>query len=76
MSNGLDFLLPEPNGRPADTYRWATVTSVSPTRIRFDGEPEPLASEPVKLAPVAVGNRVWVQIHGRAMIILGASVPD
>ena len=76
MSSGdMDFLLPEPGPKP-DTYRWATVTSVSPMRIRFDGEPEPLASEPVKLAPVAVGNRVWVQIHGRAMISLGASQPE
>lgn len=76
MSSGdMDFLLPEPGPKP-DTYRWATVTGVSPTRIRLDGEPEPLASTPVKLVPVAVGNRVWVQFHGRALVILGVSVPE
>lgn len=72
MTDGLDFLL-EPPAPPADTYRWATVTSVAPLRIRFDGDTAPVASEPDTLVMVQVGQRVWVQIHGRMMIILGAS---
>lgn len=73
MNDGLDFLL-EPPAPPADSYRWATVTQVTPeVRIRFDGEPDAVPSAPSKLTTVAVGNRVWVQIHGRSMIILGKS---
>lgn len=72
MSDGLDFLL-EPPPPPADTYRWATVASLAPIRIRLDGDETPVESEPVTLAPLAVGNRVWVQIHGRMMVILGVA---
>lgn len=76
MSDGLDFLL-EPPAPPADTYRWATVTSVGPIRIRLDGDPAPVESEPTTLCPLQVGDRAWVQIHGRMMIILGvAEVPQ
>lgn len=72
MTDGLDFLL-EPPAPPADTYRWATVTQLDPIRIRLDGDELPVESEPVTLAPLAVGNRAWVQIHGRMMIILGVA---
>lgn len=72
MSDGLDFLL-EPPAPPADTYRWATVTSINPIRIQLDGDPAPVESEPDTLQTVAVGNRVWVQVHGRQMVILGAA---
>lgn len=75
MSDGLDFLL-EPPAPPADTYRWATVTGLNPIRIRLDGDELPVESEPVTLCPLRLGCRVWVQIHGRMMIILGvAEVP-
>lgn len=71
----MDFLLPGP-ASPADTYRWATVTQVDPPRIRLDGEPLPIESEPVTLCPLRLDCRVWVQFHGRMMIILGvAEVP-
>ncbi len=76
MSDGLDFLLEPPPPPPADTYRWATVTQLAPIRIQLDGDPAPVASEPVTLCPLRLGCRVWVQIHGRMMIILGvAEVP-
>lgn len=66
----MDFLLPEP-APPADTYQWATVTQVDPPRIRLDAEDVPLEAEPEALCPLHLGGRVWVQFHGRMMIILG-----
>lgn len=72
MTDGLDFLL-EPPAPPTDTYRWGTVTSTSPLRVRLDGDPAPVASEPDTLQPVSAGNRVWVQIHGRQMVIIGSA---
>jgi len=72
MTGAFDELLPEPAGT-ADTYRWARVTQLSPIRIRLDGDTEPVESTPDSLCPLQVGDRVWVQFHGRAMIILGVS---
>ena len=66
-------------------FRWGTITSSSPLRVRLDGEtlavevtPETLVSP----ALLAVGTRVWVQRLNRRLIILGATaggtpvVPD
>lgn len=72
MNNGLDFLLEPPPGPPADTYRWATVTGIGPLRIRLDGEEDPLQATPAAICPLSLGDRVWVQFHGRQMVILGA----
>lgn len=73
MSDRLDFLLDPPTGI-TNSFRWATVTSVSPLRIRLDGESEPLATSPAALAAVQPGNRVWVQLYGRQVVILGRAV--
>lgn len=70
MRHELDFLLHEPERSP-DNFRWATVTATSPIRVRFDGDTEPTGATPTTLAPVSVGDRVWVQHHGRAIIIIG-----
>ena len=69
----FDDLLPGPEEGTRDTYRWATVTSVAPIRVRLDGDTDPVASEPVTLCPLRLGCRVWVQFHGRMMIILGVA---
>lgn len=54
------------------TFRWASVSSVSPLRVRLDGSPTPLDSEPVTLVPgLHVDDRVWVQIIERRALILG-----
>lgn len=46
--SGLDFLLdPEKGG--ASEWEWATVTSVSPLRIRIDGDSQPLTGAPLSL---------------------------
>jgi microcystin-dependent protein len=59
-----------------NTYRWSTVTQLSPLRIQLDGETVPMPITPERLVDsdnLRVGTRVWVQFFGRRVIILGAS---
>jgi len=63
----------------SDSWRWATVTSANPLRIRLDQAPEPLPIDPINLAgELAEGARVWVQLHrshdmqGGAVIVHGS----
>lgn len=58
---------------PVDTYRWATVEAVNPLSIRLDGDTLPLPMVPECLALVESGNRVWVQLYGRRVIVLGSN---
>lgn len=61
---------------PRTSYRWATVTDLSPLLIRMDGEDEPLPVSPECLVPLnrlAVALRVWVQQYGRRVVVLGVS---
>lgn len=61
--------LPE---NPDSTFRWATVVNVDPLTIRLDGESAALAATPSSLAEALdFGDRVWTQLHGRALIVLG-----
>lgn len=76
MSGRLDFLLgwdSEPETGAGSSYRWATVTGTSPLRIRFDGESAPADVTPAALCQVWEGARVWVQIYGRQLVIMGAA---
>lgn len=59
----------------SDSWRWATVTSTSPLRVRFDGPGDPLDITPEVFEHVTItlGARVWCQLHGRALIIHGAA---
>lgn len=60
-----------PQGKES-TFRWATVTTTSPFSIMFDGDTDPLASVPDSLIPAPpLGARVWCQLYGRRVIILG-----
>jgi hypothetical protein len=55
-----------------DAYRWATVTRVNPTiRVRLDGDNTEMPVTPDCLTLVTLGDRVWVQMFGRRVIILG-----
>ena len=55
-----------------DTWQWATVTATSPLRVRLDGPDDALDATPQTLvAGLTIGNRVWVQLHGRSLIIHG-----
>lgn len=57
----LDLLLPGPPA-PRDSWAWATVTQVSPLRVRMDGEASALGITPgLRGGTVAVGDRVWCQ---------------
>jgi hypothetical protein len=59
-----------------NTYRWATITALSPLTIRLDGEDIALPMVPESLldsARLAVSGRVWVQLFGRRVLILGGS---
>lgn len=76
----LSLLLPGPNQR--DVTMWATVTSVTPLRIRLDGESTALAMTPDTLvAGLVISDRVWVTFAvnaepgfaGRRAVILGVS---
>lgn len=60
------------------SYRWASVTSVNPLRIRFDGESQVLPVSPVNLAgALQVGYRVWVlSVQRRAFVIGSAQSGD
>lgn len=63
-----DYLLPQP---PEDrgSWRWATVTAVSPLRVRLDGDSTALDLTPDALGPVRVDDRVWCQIVGRRVVV-------
>lgn len=57
---------------PESTFRWATVTDDAPLTIRLDGETDSLPLVPDNLAgSLAVADRVWVQLFGRRVLILG-----
>lgn len=66
-----------PGAAPEDnSYRWAAVTALSPLRVKLDGENLALPITPESLVPartLRVGTRVWVQLYGRRVVILGAS---
>lgn len=58
----------------ASAFRWATVTdTTSGIRIRFDGESAalPYAVDSLIESGTSPGDRVWCQIYGTRVIILG-----
>lgn len=56
-----------------DSWRWASVTSLEPLRIKLDGDSEPLLSTPDTITPVRLGNRVLVHIYHRRATIIGVA---
>lgn len=74
----LDLLIPQSAPEP-DRFAWATVTAIDPIRVRLDGEATPLDIDPDSLIDIGwldVDRRVWCQIHGRRVLILGQSGKD
>ncbi|MBB6333631.1 phage tail protein [Schaalia hyovaginalis] len=73
----LDYLMDtlaqvKARAESAASYRWATVTSVRPLRLLFDGEQTPVLREPVNLVgPLEAGQRVWVITVLRRSTIVG-----
>jgi microcystin-dependent protein len=67
----LDLLIPR-DDKPTERWTWATVTQSSPLRIRLDGETAALDITPENLAGILLpGERVWVQISGRRVLVTG-----
>lgn len=59
-----------------NTYRWATVVANDPLSILLDGDTGPLPMVPETLVSansLAPGARVWCQLFGRRVLILGAA---
>ena len=77
MSNPLNLLLPSEQPRP-DRWRWGTIWSLSPLRVRLDGDTEPLEGTPSRLVTyLAIGSRVYVHVRqGRTPVIVGVSGGD
>jgi hypothetical protein len=69
----LDLLIPNQD-KSGDTWLWATVTQVSPLRVRLDGDEVELPITPENLSPdPELGERVWVQLSGHRVIVHGGS---
>jgi hypothetical protein len=67
-------------GSPVETrFHWATVVNPSPLSIQLDGDTTPLPLvpdtlvDPTGLLPY---SRVWVQLQGRNVIVLGMAGGD
>lgn len=58
---------------PHDRWRWATVISITPLTVRLDGDttPIPVTSTLVNPLSLVIGNRVWCQLFGQRLIVLG-----
>ena len=75
--NELERILLEPGGGQTSAWRWATVTQVDPLRVRIDGESSELNATPISLvdkAGLSAGDRVWVQLAGRRLIVHGSDL--
>lgn len=72
----LEVADPTTDPAPLIGFRWATITSIDPLRVRYDGESTELPMTPeclVDPARLAVTDRVWVQSFGLRRIVLGRS---
>ena len=68
-NNPLTGLIEPPDRK--DSWRWGTVVSGNPVRVRLDGDSEPSLATPDCLVPVTAGDRVRVQISNRRMTVYG-----
>lgn len=66
----LDFLLPEVVA-PGAVFRYGSVTSTDPLRIRLDGDDIELPIVPVLACPVGTADRVLLLLNGRQLIVVG-----
>lgn len=68
--NNLEFLIPQP-AQPTDVFRFGVVTGVKPLRVRLDGDTVEAAVTPIATVSAALGERVFVQIHNRQLMVVG-----
>ena len=54
-------------------WTWADVTGVSPLRVLLEGDDEEtqVPAGNTLVAGLVVGDRVWCQVTGRQIVILG-----
>lgn len=71
-NNPLATLIPANDGG-TDSWRWATITSVTPLRIQLDGDSEPLLATPDAITPVRIGERALVHLYHHRATIIGLS---
>lgn len=67
-----DILLPphDPIGTK-DSFRFGTITSTYPFRVRVDGDSNSIDAAPTRLVEVGTGDRVFCQFHGQQLLIVG-----
>ena len=81
-NNPLDILVPQRAAETPARYAWATVASTSPLRVQPDGDSQIIEARPSTLvSPLAVADRVYVQVVNQRVVILGraggqAPLPD
>lgn len=81
VKKALQQLLPTtPQEAPIRDPRWATVTQLTPLRVRFDGEDDEHAATPTNLVgPLILDDRVWTCLVKKQRMIThkvgGTSVP-
>lgn len=73
-----DLLIPRTSELPnQQRWGWGTMTQISPPRVRMDGDTIALSATPTSLTgPLKVGQRVWVQLYGHRLIIMGTPDAD
>lgn len=65
-------LLAAKGPKPDSWWTWAAVTALSPLRVKLDGEDAPLPATPgTVVGLLAVTDRVWVQVAGGRLLIIG-----
>lgn len=72
-NNPLTSLLKPPLEQ--DTWRWGTVTALTPLAVQVDGDSKPLLTDPDVLCPLQVGDRVRIHISARKACIIGVKTP-
>lgn len=71
MTFSEDVRLAQQAAATGDQFRFGTVTSVSPLKVRLDGDLTAETPITKTFQPVLVGDQVWVQQHGRQYLLLG-----
>lgn len=63
---------------PEASFRWGTVVNNSPLSVILDGDSWPLVATPDTLVDprtLSEGDRVWVQLYSRRVIVVGTANP-
>lgn len=64
------------SNKSSTKFQWGTIVTNLPLAVKFDGNTEPIDARPDTLVdPTSlwIGDRVWCQLEGRRVIIIGAA---